>query len=115
MSGIGDEEGSGSVAGVAVVAFASVLLCGVAVIGGAVAELEQLRGAADAGALAAADAASGRIAGVPCELVAAVAQRLDAAVSRCTAAEAGVVEVVLTRPILGIPIDAAARAGPPPQ
>lgn len=69
--------------------------------------------AADAAALAAADAVSGAIPGTPCELAAAVAQRNGAALTVCDVdgLEASV-EVALDASFARL--SARARAGPPP-
>ena len=101
-------------AGVTAVALASALLCVVTALGGALPDLERLRGAADAGALAAADLASGRVAGVPCEVAAAIASRAGARLSDCAVSGDGVAEVTVAGLILDRPVEAAARAGPPP-
>ena len=68
--------------------------------------------AADAAALAAADAASGRIPGYPCELASRVAAANGAAVGSCTV-DGLVVTITASRSILGIAVSARATAGPP--
>jgi secretion/DNA translocation related TadE-like protein len=68
--------------------------------------------AADAAALAGADAISGRVPGVACELAAQVAARNGAMLTSCEA-EGPVVAVDVAVSSLGTQVTAAARAGPP--
>ncbi len=72
--------------------------------------------AADAAALAAADAASGWITAEPCEIAGAVAAEMDASVIECTVEERRGAAWVRVR--LGAPLGGAegrAHAGPPPS
>jgi secretion/DNA translocation related TadE-like protein len=108
------ERGAGSILAIAVLG-ATVLLTTLVVstltllaVGRSVAN------AADAAALAAADTASGAIAGYPCPAANAVAALNEVAVTRC--AVAGLIaSVSVTRTVLGIELSASARAGPPPE
>ena len=107
------ERGSGTVLAVG-------LTAAVALVGGAVIPLSQVlvaraqaAGAADAAALAAADAASGREPGFPCELASVVAAANGAAVQSCEV-DGLVVTVSVARGILGLDVAARATAGPPP-
>lgn len=74
---------------------------------------QRLAGTADAAALAAADAASGAVAGVPCEQAVSVAAALGATVSRCDL-DGLVATVTVTAPYGGFAAGATARAGPAP-
>lgn len=81
--------------------------------GAALAERHRVVAAADAAALAAADTAWGLIAGAPCARAAELALLADAALADCRVS--GVtVSVSLRGSVLGVPIRAAARAGPAP-
>ncbi len=73
-----------------------------------------LAGTADAAALAAADALSGAVPGFPCEVAERVAELNGATLASCdlTGSEA---IVRVAGEVLGLPIGAAARAGPPPD
>lgn len=110
---IAEDDGSGSIAGAAAVVFVAALLCAVVPLGAALAEVETLRGAADASALAAADTASGRVAGVACEQATAIVRRLGVEVRSCAVSAQGVASISVTTTILGISVGARARAGPP--
>lgn len=96
-------------------ALAAAAIIGVAVAGAGVASARSVRaaGIADASALAAADAASGLVVGVPCERAADLAHRAGAELTSCTLAGLiATVEVSLPGPPL--PAVARSRAGPPP-
>jgi len=109
---LGDDRGAGAVlaivlvAAVAVVGFAGVSLAA------ALSTRQQVIGAAELASLAAADAASGAIGGVPCEVAAAVAQANRTRLARCEA-NGLVVTVTVAGSFAGIPIQARSRAGPP--
>jgi len=68
--------------------------------------------AADAAALAAADTASGVIAGIPCDTGARTAERNGASLTAC-AVDGVVATVTASSSWLGMPISVTARAGPP--
>ncbi|BDZ45767.1 Rv3654c family TadE-like protein [Naasia aerilata] len=108
------DAGAGSVLVLAVAA-ACILLCGLLVpLYMAVAAKRVAAAGADAAALAAADALSGALPGFPCEVAAEVARSAGAVLERCRAeADSAVVTVSLR--ILGMPVSASARAGPPPE
>ncbi|MHA7987358.1 Rv3654c family TadE-like protein [Rathayibacter sp. CAU 1779] len=76
------------------------------------AEKQHVEAAADAAALAAADAASGRVAGVPCERASRAAQLNSAAIDGCDV-DGAIVEVTAVGSWGGVPITVRARAGPP--
>ncbi len=90
------------------------VLLALAPLGAAVAARQRLVGAADSSALAAADTSSGRRAGSPCSIAAAVAAANGAHLAACAVDPAGVVTVTVAISVVGWPITAAARAGPPP-
>jgi secretion/DNA translocation related TadE-like protein len=69
--------------------------------------------AADAAALAAADVAVGRVAGIPCAVAARVAASNGAAVTACRL-DGLVATVTAGRTILGVEVTARATAGPAP-
>lgn len=71
-----------------------------------------VHGAADAAALAAADARSGAVAGYPCTVAAAVAAANGAELVGCTV-DGLVATVTVHRPILAFDAVATATAGPP--
>ena len=106
------ESGAGALLAVAVIG-ALLLLTGVLVpLLGAVVLESRARGAADAGALAAADAVSGRSTGVPCERAADLVARHGAVVTACTLDGADVV-VDVAIDAGWLTVAASARAGPP--
>ncbi|NNC12975.1 flp pilus-assembly TadE/G-like family protein [Planctomonas sp. JC2975] len=76
------------------------------------AEKRRVEAAADAAALAAADAASGRVAGIPCERAAYAAGLNSAAIDDCDV-DGPNVEVIAVGTWGGVPITVRARAGPP--
>lgn len=107
------DDGSGTLLAVTVVA-------AVVVVTGAMLPLSQVfvaraqaGGAADAAALAAADAASGRHPGYPCELAASVASANGTSLQSCEV-DGLIVSVTVSRGILGFAVGARATAGPPP-
>lgn len=112
-AGLRDERGSGAVLGVGVLALVAALVLAALPLGRILAARQTLIGAADAAALAAADIASGRMPGVPCEAAAAIAGRLDVALEECVL-EGDVARVVVAAEVGGLPLRASARAGPPP-
>jgi hypothetical protein len=68
--------------------------------------------AADAAALAAADTASGAIAGYPCVAAEAVATLNETAVTHCSVTGL-IASVSVRRRVHGVDLAASARAGPP--
>ena len=103
---------AGTLAAVGLIGFAAALSIGLAGVGAAAVLGQRLAGVADAAALAAADAASGAVAGVPCELAETLAA---AAAVELTACEVdGLTATVTVAAQLGtLPAAASARAGPP--
>ena len=73
---------------------------------------QSVQNAADAAALAAADTASGAVAGVPCETAADAATLNGASVISCEV-DGLVASVTVGRSFIGFDIGSSARAGPP--
>ncbi|QJU54520.1 Rv3654c family TadE-like protein [Herbiconiux sp. KACC 21604] len=109
------EEGSGSVLGLALITAFALAAALFVPMGGALAAGQQLRGAADAAALAAADTASGRVAGEPCAFAAEAAGATGAALTACTVDASGTASVTVATTIVGIAVTVRARAGPPQE
>lgn len=106
-----DDRGAGAVLAIALMmAVVVVGLAGVT-LAGALSGRQHAIGAADLAALAAADAASGAIGGVPCEVAAAVARGNGTRLTNCEA-KGLVLTVTVSGSFAGIPFTAAARAGP---
>lgn len=107
------DEGAGGVLALAVVGVT--LLCAVAVLslGGALAVRQRLIAAADASALAAADTLLGAVSGDPCARADEVARAHRVALASCTL-EGAEARVSVTASVLGLPVTARSRAGPPP-
>ncbi len=108
----GDDRGAGTVLALALVM--AVVVIGMSGVGLAAALTARQRviGAADLAALAAADAASGAIGGVPCEVADGVARANGERLSAC-GTEGLVVSVTVVGSFAGIPIPVHSRAGPP--
>jgi len=112
MTGRGAESGSGSVLAVAVLgATLTVTLLLVPVLGLLVVS-GQLRTAADAAALAAADTASGLLPGVPCEAAERAAELNNARLTTCDVS-GFIAAVTVGRTVAGQLLGARAKAGPP--
>lgn len=107
-----DTQGSGTVLGIAVVMSAIVGVMLVAAVATALLTAVRLQNAADAAALAAADARRGLTEGVPCTVAAAVVEHLDVAFGACRA-DGEDMRVTVSGTILGFPVERGARAGPP--
>jgi secretion/DNA translocation related TadE-like protein len=104
---------AGAIAAIGAVGCAATLSLGLVFAGSAAVFGQRLAGAADAAALAAADAASGAVIGVPCESAEAVAQSAGAALTRCEI-DGLTATVTVSAMFAGRPAAATARAGPPP-
>jgi secretion/DNA translocation related TadE-like protein len=89
------------------------LAVGLTAAGSAAVFSQRIAGAADAAALAAADAASGAIVGVPCERAAEVAGATGAVVSDCEVVDL-IATVTVTASFGVFTAAVSARAGPPP-
>ena len=104
---------AGSAAATGVVAVVVTLTLGLGAAGAAAVHAQRLTGAADAAALAAADAASGAVAGFPCARADEIASRASAEVVSCEVE--GLIATVRVAAAFGpFPASAVARAGPPP-
>ncbi|MFT4135590.1 helicase [Microbacterium sp.] len=104
---------AGSALAVGVLAVSATLGVGYATAGAVSVRAAQVAGVADAAALAAADAASGAVSGLPCERAAQLAARGGAGVVSCTVD--GLVATIEVTASAGVfPLRARARAGPPP-
>lgn len=106
------DRGSGSILAVSIIG-ALVAVTSVAIPSYmALAVRQSLIGAADAAALAAADAASGAVGGDPCDRAGRVTVANDARLDVCQV-DGYVVTVAVSRAILGLRASAFATAGPP--
>jgi secretion/DNA translocation related TadE-like protein len=116
-TGVGD-AGSASVASVSVVVVTAVLAVAALTGSQALAERSRVAGAADASALAAADAVAGLVPGGdgPCSTAGSLA-RANSVELRSCAVEGLVATVVVTgsAALLGVVVEASATAGPPPS
>jgi secretion/DNA translocation related TadE-like protein len=112
------DQGSASLASVSVVVVTAVLAVSALAGAQAFAERSRVAGAADASALAAADAASGLAPGEggPCARAASLARANGVELSSCEV-DGAVVTVVATgaSPLPGVVVRAASTAGPPPS
>ncbi|WP_241985790.1 Rv3654c family TadE-like protein, partial [Cryobacterium sp. TmT3-12] len=106
------ERGSGTVLAVGVLGAVLLFTAMLLPLFAALAVRQSVQGATDAAALAAADTASGRVAGVPCAAAAEAARLNGASVTGCTV-EGLIVSVTAVRGYLGFELGARARAGPP--
>jgi secretion/DNA translocation related TadE-like protein len=107
------DEGGGGIVGVAVIVTLCAVLCAVAPVGGALAARQELQGSADAAALAAADTASGRVPGAPCDAAATVAHAAAGSIESCSIDGTGIATITLGATIFGVAVRATSRAGPP--
>jgi secretion/DNA translocation related TadE-like protein len=109
---LASDRGSGSILAVAVIGV-TMMLTAVAVPAFALLAVGQsVCNAADAAALAAADTASGAVAGVPCEMAAAAATLNRASVADCVV-DGLIATVTVARDVGGFTMVTRARAGPP--
>jgi len=112
------DEGSASLAAVSVLVVTAVLAVAALAGAQALAERSRVAGAADASALAAADAAAGLVPGGvgPCALAESLARANAVQLDSCELD--GPVATVVARgssPLLGVAVRAASTAGPPPS
>jgi secretion/DNA translocation related TadE-like protein len=107
-----NDRGAGAVLALALVMAVVVIgLAGVTLAAGLSAR-QRIIGAADLAALAAADAASGAIGGMPCRVASDVAGANGTRLAGCETAGL-VVTVTVAGSFAGIPIEARSTAGPP--
>lgn len=107
------ERGSGSVLAVALVASVLMLAGLVLPLNAALMTRQLTANAADAAALAAADTASGLVAGYPCANAAEAARLNGATLGECAVSGLDV-RVTATRQVLGVLVSVGSRAGPSP-
>ena len=107
------ERGAGSILAVAVIAAVLCLTALVLPLQFSFSRGQQLAGAADAAALAAADTLSGAVAGTPCDTAARVARANAAELEACVL-DGLVATVRVGGSAAGIRLTATATAGPPP-
>ncbi|WP_241986967.1 Rv3654c family TadE-like protein [Cryobacterium psychrotolerans] len=108
----GSERGAGGVLAVALIgATLTVTLLGVPLLA-LLAVGQSVQNAADAAALAAADTASGAVAGFPCTAAAEAAALNGASVVTCTL-DGLISSVTVARTVAGFALTSSARAGPP--
>ena len=110
--GRGSDRGSGTLLAIALGAAIAMVAATVVPLYMGMAVRQRVIGAADAAALAAADAASGRIPGFPCEVATRIAAANGANLFRCEL-DGLVVTVGARADFLGVSLVAKARAGPP--
>ncbi|WP_157981673.1 Rv3654c family TadE-like protein [Protaetiibacter intestinalis] len=108
-----DDRGSGGVLALALVGATLVVALTVLGLGAALAARQRAVAAADAAALAAADALLGVAPGEPCALAEEVATAHRVALSVCTIDGAEALVAVRTE-ALGVTMELVSRAGPPP-
>jgi secretion/DNA translocation related TadE-like protein len=106
------EAGTISVIAVALLALGVSTTGAVAGAAALLVERHRLGAAADAAALAAADAASGLLPGEPCGVARRLAESNSASLMRCVV-EGFTVTVGVASTVSGVPIEAAATAGQP--
>ncbi|GAA1750580.1 Rv3654c family TadE-like protein [Agromyces humatus] len=109
---IGDDSGAATVVALGLVGAIVALAALLAPTLGVLVATQRVANAADAAALAAADATSGAVPGVPCDLAASVAARNGATLTGCEV-DGPVASVTAQSTIFGFAVVARARAGPP--
>jgi len=107
------EEGGASVLVLAIVGALAAVLVATLVVGGVHVGQRRAATAADLAALAAADAAVGRVGGAPCEIGAQVAAANGANLDQCVADGVRVLVGVGVALPGGLRVTSRARAGPP--
>jgi secretion/DNA translocation related TadE-like protein len=112
LSRLGDDSGAVSVIAVALLSVGATTTVAVAGVASCLVDRHRLGGAADAAALAAADAASGLVAGEPCAAAALLADGNSVGLASCVV-EGSTVTVTVVSTLAGLPIEAAATAGQP--
>ncbi len=111
--GRGDELGAGSVLALAVCGAVVALAMALAAVGAVLVAQRRAAGAADAAALAAADALAGFLSDEPCDAASRVAQGNGTVLDACVVD--GLVATVRVRASSGpVSLRASATAGPPP-
>lgn len=106
------ERGSGSVLGIALIGAIVGLVVGVVPLYAVLAGRSNLAGAADAAALAAADARVGVVTGYPCDRAAEVAEANGATLTACDV-DGLIATVSVSATFAGFRLESTATAGPP--
>lgn len=111
----GRDDGAASVLAVGIIGAMTALAVGLLALLGVFVVSQRAANAADAAALAAADAMSGAVAGVPCRLAHSVAARNGSRLVACDGDGDGAVAsvTVVIESVPGFAVTASARAGPP--
>lgn len=107
------ERGSGTVLAIALIGASLTVTVLVVPVLAVFAARQSVRNAADSAALAAADTASGAVAGIPCDAAAEAADLNGASLTSC-ALDGPIATVAVARTAWGFDLSARARAGPPP-
>lgn len=107
------DTGAGGVLALAIVAVTVVVALAVTGLGAALAARQRVVAAADASALAAADALLGAASGEPCARAAEVAAAHHVALLGCEV-DGAEVTVTTGADLAGVPVEARSRAGPAP-
>ena len=105
-------RGSASVLAIGLVSVSALLVAATGAVGLAVATRVELDGAADAAALAAADALAGFVLEEPCTVAERAASLNGARLAAC-GIEGAVADVIVETTVLGVHATSRARAGPP--
>ncbi len=111
-AGLRDDAGAGGVLALAVVGTTVAVALAALGLGSALVVRQRVVAAADASALAAADTLLGVVPGDPCALAAQVAAAHRVALTECEL-EGAEAHVAVGASVLGLPISAESRAGPP--
>lgn len=106
------ERGAATVLALGIVGVLMSVTAGAVAVAGASVSHQTAAGAADAGALAAADVASGRLPGSPCAIAEAVIRANGVRMGACEV-DGLVASVSAAVHYLGFTVSAEARAGPP--
>ncbi|MCU1529604.1 MAG: helicase [Frondihabitans sp.] len=109
---LGSDSGAISVIAVALLAIGVTTTAAVAGSASLLVERHRLGGAADAAALAAADAASGLIPGEPCDAASRLAESNSVSLGACDV-DGSTVTVTVSSTLSGVPIEVTATAGQP--
>jgi secretion/DNA translocation related TadE-like protein len=105
-------RGSASVLAIGLVGVSAMLVTATGAVGHAVALKAGLDGAADAAALAAADAVAGFVSNEPCSVAQRAAALNGAHLAACTI-DGAVADVLVDATVFGVRASSRARAGPP--
>jgi len=107
------DDGAGSVLALGIIGAIVMLVATALPLYAVLATRSAVAGAADAAALAAADARVGVTGGFPCDIAAETAAANGVALTGCEV-DGYIATVSVERSVLGFPVSAGATAGPPP-